>query len=264
MTLSSMNSSSNGASSTATVRIAIIVLTTLLYAAGKWLTASIPTPWGVGELLIGVFLPALLAVLSETLPVAIGAGLGTLVGDLFVTGTNSALSLVAGVPANFIAFLFFGWFVKRYRSWPSFVAATIAFVTLGNLIAATNVYLFAKALIGISVPSSAILGLTIFWNTTSIPAIIIAVPLLVRALRPLQGRSKVLAFFPEWTASIGGRQAALSLFFALIFIALGAAAFVLSPASVATEPGLGYFALAGVLVLVFGPVANTLAGSKRK
>ena len=259
-----MNSMSSSASSTAGMRVAVIVLTTLLYAAGKWLTASIPTPWGVGELLIGVFLPALMALLSETMPVAIGAGLGTLVGDLFVTGTNSALSLVAGVPANFVAFLLFGWFVKKYKSWPSFVAATVAFVTLGNLIAATSVYLFARQLIGVTIPSSAILGLTIFWNTTSIPAIIIAVPILVRALRPLEGRSKILPFFPEWTSSVGARQVGLSLFFALLFVAIGGVAFLLSPNSVETEPGLGYFALAGVLVLIFGPLANTIAGSSRK
>lgn len=259
-----MDSTPAGTSSSAGIRIATIVLTLLLYAAGKWLTASIPTPWGVGELLVGVFLPALMAVMAETLPVAIGAGLGTLVGDLFVTGTNSALSLVAGVPANFIAFLLFGWFVKKYRSWSAFVAATIAFVTFGNLMAATSVYLFAKQLIGITVPSSAILGLTIFWNTTSIPAVIIAVPLLVRILGPLRGRSRILAYYPEWSSSIGGRQAVYSLLFAVLFIALGGAAFLLSPTSVATEPGLGYFAAAGVIVLVFGPLASALAGSKRK
>ena len=250
------------ASSSASTRISVIAITAVLYAVGKWLTASIPTPWGVGELLVGIFLPALMVVMAETLPAAIGAGLGTFLGD-FLVKTSPALSLVAGVPANFVAFLLFGWFVKKYRSWPAFVAATIAFVTIGNLIAATSVYLFASQLIGVSLPSSAVLGLTVFWNTTSIPAIIIAVPLLIRALRPLQGRSKILAYYPSWSASVGGRQTVLSLAFALLFIAFGAAIFLVSPASVATDPGLGYFAFAGLLVLVFGPLSSLLAGSKK-
>jgi len=256
-----LDSSRPGASSAVSTRISVIVITAVLYAVGKWLTASIPTPWGVGELLVGIFLPAIMVLMAETLPAAIGAGLGTFLGD-FLVRTNPALSLVAGVPANFIAFLLFGWFVKRYRSWPAFVAGTVAFVTLGNLIAATNVYLFAAQLIGVSLPSSAVLGLTIFWNTTSIPAIIIAVPLLVRALRPLQGRSRMLSYYPAWSASLGGRQVTLSLVFALLFIAFGGVIFLVSPASVATDPGLGYFAFAGLLVVVFGPLSSLLAGSK--
>jgi len=156
------------------VKLAIVVITTVLYAIGKWITAFIPTPWGVGELLVGIFLPAFMAVTSDTLSVAVGAGLGTFVGDFFVQ-TNPTLSLIAGVPANFLAFLLFGWFVKKYRSWPSFVAGTVIFVSLGNLMAAILVYLFIGSTIGETLPSSAIMGLTIFWNTTSIPAILIGV-----------------------------------------------------------------------------------------
>jgi len=248
------------ASSTAT-RISIIAITTVLYAVGKWMTAYINTPWGVGELLVGVFFPALMAVTCETFPVAIGAGLGTFVGD-FLVSTNPALSLVAGVPANFLAFLLFGWFVKKYRSWPSFVAATVSFVTLGNLIAAVMVYLFAFRLIGVTIPSSAILGLTVFWNTTSIPAVIIAVPLLVRAIRPLYGRSRILQYYPGWASSIVGRQTLIALGYAMAFVIFGAIIFFLSPSSVATEPGIGYFALAALLVVIFGPIANVFAGSK--
>lgn len=243
------------------VRLSVIVVTAVLYAIGKWLTAYINTPWGVGELLIGVFFPAFMAVVSETIPVAIGAGLGTFVGD-FLVNTTPALSLVAGVPANFIAFLLFGWFVKKYKSWPSFVAATVAFVTLGNLIAAIMVYLFIFQLVGVHLASSAILGLTVFWNTTSIPAVIIAVPLLVRAARPLYGRSRIIQFYPAWPSTFARRQTILALGGAMAFVIFGAIIFLLSPGSVVSEPGLGYFALAAVLVLIFGPVANLLAGSK--
>ena len=232
-----------------------------LYAVGKWVTAGIPTPWGVGELLVCIFFPALMSTVCETVPAAIGAGLGTFIGDFLVT-TSPALSLVAGVPANFLAFLLFGWFVKKYRSWPSFVGATVAFVTLGNLIAAVLVYEFAFKLIGVHIPSSAILGLTIFWNTTSIPAIIIVVPILLRAVRPLYGRARALVYYPDWSSSIRGRDASLALVGAMAFVLLGALIFLLSPGSVASEPGLGYFALAAALVVVFGPVANVLAGHR--
>jgi hypothetical protein len=242
-------------------KVAIIALTAILYTIGKWVTAGIQTPWGVGQLLIGIFLPAFMAVTADTLSVAIGAGLGTFVGDIFVR-TNPLLSLLAGVPANFVAFLLFGWFVKKYKSWPAFVAGTIAFVTLGNLIAATNVYLFLPLALGVTLPSSAILGLTVFWNTTSIPAILIAVPILVRAVRPLSGRSRILTYYPAWSSSIGGKQTLYAVAFGLLYAVFGAVIFVISPTSVETTPGLGYFAIAAVIVLVFGPFSSMIAGSR--
>jgi hypothetical protein len=163
-------------------KVSIIAVTTVLYVIGKGVTAYVPSPWGVGQLLIGIFFPAFLAVVSETVPVAIGAGLGTFVGDSLILtplgNTNPALSLIAGVPANFLAFLFFGWFVKKYRTWSGFVAATVAFVTLGNLIAAVMVerfgaLVFAPAVGLNSFPAvNVIFGFTMFWNMTTIPAIL--------------------------------------------------------------------------------------------
>jgi len=243
-------------------KIAIIVITTVLYTIGKWITAFIPTPWGVGELLVGIFLPAYMAVTSDTLPVAIGAGLGTFVGDFFVQ-TNLSLSLVAGVPANFLAFLLFGWFVKKYKSWPSFVAGTVIFVSLGNLMAAILVFLFIGATIGGSLPSSAIMGLTVFWNTTSIPAILIGVPILVRGTRPLYGRTRILTNFPQWPSSIGTRGYVTAIAFSVAYTGVGAAVFFLQPSSVSVSPGLAYFVFAALLVVVFGSVSSLLAGASR-
>jgi len=245
------------------VKLAIIVITTVLYAIGKWITAFIPTPWGVGELLVGIFLPAFMAVTSDTLSVAVGAGLGTFVGDFFVQ-TNPTLSLIAGVPANFLAFLLFGWFVKKYRSWPSFVAGTVIFVSLGNLVAAILVYLFIGSTIGETLPSSAIMGLTIFWNTTSIPAILIGVPILVRGARPLYGRTRLLTQFPQWPGTIGTRGYVVALGFAAAYTILGAAVFLLEPSSVSVSPGLFYFVIAALLVVVFGSVSSFLAGAGRR
>jgi len=244
-------------------KLAVVVITTVLYAIGKWMTAFIPTPWGVGQLLVGIFLPAFMAVTSDTLSVAVGAGLGTFVGDFFVQ-TNPTLSLIAGVPANFIAFLLFGWFVKRYKSWPSFVAGTIIFVSLGNLIAAVQVFLFIKSTIGATLPSSAIMGLTIFWNTTSIPAILIGVPVLVRAARPLYGRSRILSDYPQWSSSIGARGYAVALVFAFLYCALGGAIFLLVPSSVDVSPGLAYFVVGALLVIVFGSISNLVGGSGKR
>lgn len=243
-------------------KISVIAITATLYAVGKGLTAYIPSPWGVGQLLIGLFLPAFFAVTSDTLSVAIGAGLGTFLGDALILTplgeTTPILSLVAGVPANFIAFLLFGWFVKKYRSWPAFIGATVSFVTLGNLIAATNVVLF------LSLPSSLVFGLTVFWDTAAIPAVIIGVPVLVRAVRPLFGRTKMLVNDPDWGATSQGKQTPLALAFAALFVILGIAFFVVAPPSTINHwPGLTtYYAVAAALVIVFVPVTGVVAGSK--
>ncbi|MDA4115506.1 MAG: hypothetical protein OK442_02990 [Thaumarchaeota archaeon] len=243
-------------------RVAIIASVAALYAVGKALTAYIPSPWGIGEFLIGLFIPAYFAVVSDTLPVAVGAGLGTFVGDVvFLTPlheTTPILSLVAGVPANFTAFLLFGYFVKRYRSWPAFVAGTVCFVTLGNLIAAINVVEF------LALPQGLILGFTLFWNIGAIPAVIVGVPILVRATQPLVGRSNILRYNAEWSGKVGGRQTAVALAFAALFVLFGAALFIGAPGTLSSWPGLGvYFAIAAVVVVIVGPVAGLLAGTKR-
>ena len=249
-------------STTVSSKVATIAITAVLYAVGKGLTAFVPSPWGVGQLLVGIFIPAFFAVTSDTLSVAIGAGLGTFIGDTFLLTplglTTPIYSLVAGVPANFIAFLLFGWFVKRYTSWSAFVAATVSFVTLGNLIAATNLVVF------LSLPTSLILGLTVFWNTTSIPAIIIAVPLLVRAAQPVFGRSGIVHYNPDWRMSDRARQTSMALAFGILFAALGVVFFIAAPAAtIAKWPGLTtYYTMAAAAVIVFAPITTVVAGSR--
>jgi len=242
-------------------KVAVIAITAALYAVGKALTGYIPTPFGIGQFLIGVFIPAYFAVVSDTLPVAFGAGLGTFVGDvLFLTPlgeTTPFLSLVAGVPANFTAFLLFGWFVKRYRSWSAFVAATVCFVTLGNLIAGVSVVEF------LSLPTRLILGFTVFWNTGAIPAVIIGVPILVRATAPLLGRSGMLRYTPEWPANAGLRQRGVALAFSFLFVLLGGVIFLAAPASFSSWPGLAfYFGVAAAIMVILGPIANLFAGTR--
>lgn len=226
------------------------------------MTAYIPSPWGIGEFLIGLFIPAFFAVVTDTMPVAVGAGLGTFVGDvLFLTPlkeTTPILSLVAGVPANFFAFLLFGWFVKKYRSWPAFVAATVCFVTLGNLIAAVDVVEF------LALPQGLILGFTLFWNIGAIPAVIIGVPILLRATQPLMGRSTILKYSASWSGNVSTRQTAVALGFSALFVLFGAVLFLGAPGTLSSWPGLGlYFAISAVVVLILGPLAGVIAGNRR-
>jgi len=262
---------------TVATKIAIMAITAVLYAVAKALTSFIPTPFGVGQLLIGIFVPAFMAVVADTFSVAVGAGLGTFIGDaVFLTpqgSTNPALSLIAGVPANFVAFLLFGWFVKRYKSWPAFVAATVSFVTLGNLIAATSIVLFGASVFTALGPltrayslTSLVLGFTVFWTATMIPAILVAVPILVRAVKPLEGRSPIISYYPSWSLVSARTQAVTSAFFAVLLLVLGVLYFVVAPSSLAAVfPGLEDFLVVAVASLILlGPVVGVIAGSKSK
>ncbi len=241
-------------------KIAVIVVTAVSYVLGKAITAPIPTPWHVGQLLIGVFLPAFFVIVADTLPAAIGAGIGTFIGDVVflvpLGATTPVLSLVAGVPANFVGILLFGWFAKRYKTWAGFVGATISFVTLGNLIAAVAVVLF------LGLPSSLVLGFVVFWNTTSIPAVLLGVPILVRAVRPLYGRTSILSYEPRWIGGATQSQTFVALAFAAFFVLLGAALFLLG----LPNPINGFspiaFGIAALVVLFVAPITGAIAGSR--
>ena len=241
-------------------KIAIIVITAVTYVLGKAITAPIQSPWHVGQLLIGIFLPAFFAIVADTFPAAIGAGIGTFLGDVIflvpLGATTPVLSLLAGVPSNFFGILLFGWFAKRYRSWAGFVASTISFVTLGNLIAAVVVVLF------LGLPTSLILGFVVFWNTTSIPAILVGVPILIRAVQPLYGRTAILSYEPRWIGSITTKQTAIALAFAGAFVVIGAALFLSALPNPVTGFGPLYFELAAVIVLIFAPITGVIAGSE--
>lgn len=263
---------------TASSRVATIAITAVLYAVAKGATAFISTPFHVGQLLVGIFVPAFFVVVADTTAAAIGAGLGTFLGDvIFLTptgSTNPALSLIAGVPANFIAFLLFGWFVKRYKSWPAFVAATVSFVTLGNLIAATSIVLFGAAVFAPLTSlvqdysfTSLVLGFTVFWNSTSIPAILIGVPLLVRAVSPLKGRTSILEFYPKWSSGGGRTSIITSVIFAAVFLVLAVLFFVAVPTFLVDNVFIGAesFLIVGLAIIVLvGPVVGIVAGKSEK
>lgn len=240
----------------------MIAISAALFAVTKGLTAYIRTPWGVGQLFIAAFIPVFFAVTADTLPAAIGAGTGSFLGDILflvpLGSTTPFFALTVGAPANFIATLLLASFVKRYRSWSAFVAATVCFLTLGNIIAA------ALLVVLVPLPVQAILGFTVYWNMTAIPAILIGVPVLVRATLPTIGRSKILKYTPQWSG-VGRRDMLVALLFSLLFVALGGAIFFLAPGLVAGWPGLAtYFGVAAVLVVIFGPLAGAVVRPKRQ
>ena len=70
---------------TAASKVALIAITAALYAVAKGLTAFIPTPFGVGQFLLFIFVPAFFAITGDTLSAAIGAGIGTFLGDTIKT-----------------------------------------------------------------------------------------------------------------------------------------------------------------------------------
>ncbi len=254
-------------------KVAVVAITAVLYTFAKGATGFVPTPWGVGQLLIGIFVPAFMAVVADTLSVAIGAALGTFLGDvLFLVpagSTTPALSLIAGVPANFVAFLLFGWFVKRYRSWAGFVAATVSFVTLGNLIAASSVVFFGASVftaLSTILPNyyfaGVLFGLTLFWSATMIPVIIIAVPLLTRAVKPLEGRSSLLVYLPSWSNT--GRRAslAISVVLALAIVVL-VILYLPGPFGLASFSALAtYVALGMVGLVIIAPIVGAVATNR--
>jgi hypothetical protein len=261
---------------TTTGKITLIAMTAAMYAVAKGLTAFIPTPFGVGQVLLFIFVPAFFAIVGDTLSAAIGAGIGTFLGDvIFLTplgGTNPALSLLSGVPANFFAFLLYGYLVKKYRSWPAFISSTVLCITLGNFIAGALVVAFAAQVFAPGFAGlvsqygvlSLVLGFTLLWTGTMVPTVIIAVPLLLRAIRPLVGRSTILAYYPSWSNYEVRRLLPASLGYAIAFIVIGIG-FLVSQFNVFQGWSVvgSLVLLAGVVLAIVGPIAGLLAGTKR-
>jgi len=118
----------------------------------------------------------------------------------------------------------------------------------------------------LKLPTATIFGLTVFWNTAAIPAVIIGVPILVRAVSPLFGRTKMLINDPrEWGTSSQGSHTRLALLFAALFVVLlGVAFFVAAPAATIKDwPGLStYYAIAAIVAIIFAPISGIIVGSK--
>ncbi|MBS7627321.1 ECF transporter S component, partial [Candidatus Bathyarchaeota archaeon] len=169
--------------------IALIAISAALYAAAIAVTAPIPTPWGVGHFRPGVVVPAFFAVVCGPMIGGAGAALGCFIGDyaLSLFGlTDPLLSLIAGVPGNFVGFYMLGWFTSRYKSWLAFQVGSLISLIVGNLIAASGVVAYLTFIIPIWAPwpqdvkIATVLGFTLFWFSTMLPFVVPLVPILVR------------------------------------------------------------------------------------
>lgn len=92
------------------IDVVVIAISAALYAVFGILTAGFNF-LGVG-FLPAVVIPAVFAALYGPWVGGLGAAIGIFIRDMFVHG-NAALSLVAGVPPNFIVFFLIGYFAMR-------------------------------------------------------------------------------------------------------------------------------------------------------
>jgi hypothetical protein len=175
-------------------KLSLISVSAALYALAIVPTSFIPTPWGVGNIRPGVLIPAFFAVVYGPLIGGVGAAIGCFVGDFalsFFGLTNPLLSLLAGVPGNFIGFYLLGWFAKKYRSWGSYVVTSFLSLLIGNAVCAIGVVGFYSTVIpvwsswALEVKLGTIFGLTFFWVATMIPFVIPLMPALIRAIKPM-------------------------------------------------------------------------------
>lgn len=176
------------------IKVALTIVSAALYAAAIAATSFIPTPWGVGNFRPGVVVPAFFAVACGPLVGGVGAAIGCFIGDLALSVfglTTPLLSLVAGVPSNFVGFYLLGWLVLKYRSWASFVASSFVALIVGNLIAALGVVGFLSltvpewASLSTDLKIATVMGLTFFWVATMAPFVIPLTPILVRRTEPM-------------------------------------------------------------------------------
>ena len=96
----------------------VLVLTAVnaaLYAALGFVTAGLPTVFGV-RFWPQVFVPATFSVLFGPLTGGIGAAIGIFLGDVIYGHHDAVLSLLVGVPSNFIGFFIIGWLTNRAKT----------------------------------------------------------------------------------------------------------------------------------------------------
>lgn len=165
-----------------------------LYAIFDALTATMRTPWGIGEFRPGIIIPVFFALVVGPVPAALGAGIGSFIGDmvsLVPAGTSTPLlAAVAGAPGNFIGILVVGLVYQKFKSWKGFVGGTTLGLFVGNLWAAA----FVVWLLGLN--QSLLLGLLLFWFGTMFPFVIILVPAMVRYLKPYASKLSVSSEYP--------------------------------------------------------------------
>ncbi|MDG6998215.1 MAG: ECF transporter S component [Nitrososphaerota archaeon] len=205
-----MSSKTNGNNRSKLVASAAICAA--LYAIVNAATSFMTTPFGLGEFRPGAVIPAFFAITVGPLPAALGAGIGSFLGDmisLVPTGRSTFLwALVAGGTGNFLGFLTLGYVYDKLKNWKGFIVGSTAGLFVGNVVAAAGVVLLGMFFLPASSlntfhgmaggPATEIgVGLFLFWFGTMFPFVIILVPPIVRLLRPYASSLSVGREYPD-------------------------------------------------------------------
>lgn len=165
-------------------RVAFTSLGAVLYAVGAYATAYIESPWGMGQFRPAVIIPSIFAILFGPWVGGVSGAVGTLIADSIKHGTLYIPSLIAAVPANFLAFYLLGTLLRGKFRWPRFIAASVLSLALGNVLCAM-LYTSYKALIG-ALPLQLVPGLTVglslWWFATMMPFQLLALPPVLKAI----------------------------------------------------------------------------------
>jgi len=173
--------------------LTLISINAALYAVAISVTSPIPTPWGVGHFRPGVVIPAFFTVVFGPLIGGLGAAIGCFLGDFalsFFGLTTPILSLVAGVPGNFVGFYALGWLVAKKRSFSSFIVSNFIALLIGNFIAALGVLVYFIFIVpdwvswSMSLQIAVVAGLTLFWVSTMVVFVTPLVPIMVTYIGP--------------------------------------------------------------------------------
>jgi MFS family permease len=208
--------------------VATAAICAALYAITNALTSFITTPFGIGEFRPGIVIPVFFALVSGPVPAAIGAGVGSFIGDMLTLvpeGRSTFLwAVFGGGLGNFIGILALGWIYEKLRTWRGFIFGTTVGLFLGNLVAASGVVFIGMFFIPFSslnpfphmvgnlgLAGGLLVGLLLFWFGTMFPFVIILDPPLIRIMRPFAGQLSGNRSYPEiekpsnkvlWTWSI--------------------------------------------------------------
>jgi uncharacterized membrane protein len=162
-----------------------------LYAIGSYLTAFIPSPWGVGQFRPAVVVPALFAVIFGPWTGGIGAAIGTFIADSAKHGYPYPGSYLAAVWGNLIGFFLFGRLLRKKFSWSRFVVTSNITLTFANAVTAfLYVFIFKVLYLGeqkyVVMPADVqiffSIGLTIWWFVTMLPFVLLFTPFLIKAV----------------------------------------------------------------------------------
>jgi len=165
--------------------VSLTALNAALYAIGAYVTAYIESPWGHGQFRPAIVIPATFATIFGPWVGGMGAAIGTLIADSIKHRTLYIPSLIAAVPANFIAFYIYGKMLEKKFNWTNFIVSSVITLLVGNLICAILLAAYYTYVIPIFLPQfypQLVLGFTAWWYITMIPFQLLVTPMIVKAV----------------------------------------------------------------------------------